>query len=56
MSPGGWILMLVSWIAITLVTLVTLWKSLTVRPPNLSSTLELELEDEGPGAGETKPR
>ena len=56
MTPAGWILMSVSWTAITLLTLASLWKSLTAKPSSLSSTLELELEDQGPGAGDDKPR
>jgi hypothetical protein len=53
MTLAGWIVMIVSWTAITLVTLITLWKSLTAKP-NLSSTLEMELEEKGPGAPESK--
>jgi len=52
MTPAGWILMIVSWSAISLLMLITLWKTLTAKPSSLSSTLELELEDQGPGAGE----
>ena len=56
MTTAGWILMIVSWTVISLLMLVTLWKTLTARPSSLSSTLELELDDEGPGAGESDPR
>jgi hypothetical protein len=52
MTTGGWIMLCVSWSAITLTVLITLWKSLSAKPSSLTSTLEMELEDKGPGAGE----
>ncbi len=50
MTLGGWIMLIGSWLAITVTVVVTVWKTLTAKPGSLTSTLELELEDKGPGS------